>query len=133
MLIEQALKTYLEDQAGLTALLGDGKLYYGTAPQKVVAPYLVLTKISSVRLHSHSGNSHLARSRIQLSIFAETYTECKGIAVQLQTALQGKTGTVGDSPGVEIGSCLYDDETDGFDPGTGFHAVTVDYLIQHYD
>jgi hypothetical protein len=135
MYIEQALKTYLEAQAGLTALLGDGKIYYVTAPQQVTAPYLLMTKISSVRMHSHSGSSHLAKSRFQFTIYGAEgdggYKSCKDIAAQLKTALQGKTGNIGDSPGVDIGSCLYDDETDGYD--NGFLTLSVDYLIQHYD
>jgi hypothetical protein len=135
MLIEHALKSYLEDQVALAALLGDGKLYYGTAPQDVTAPYVTISKVSSPRKHSHQGSSHLAKSRIQFSIFgAENesgYNSCKAIAAQLQVALQGKTGNIGDSPGVEIYSSLYDDETDGYD--NGFLTLVVDYMIQHYD
>jgi hypothetical protein len=137
MFIEHALKTYLEAQAGLTALLGDSKLYYGTAPQDVTAPYLVMRKISSVRTHSHDGGSHLARSRMQFSIYGEHgaggYYACKQIAEQLRTALQGKTGNIGDSPYVYIGSSLYDDETDDYDSEKGLIILYVDYLIQHYD
>ncbi|MDD4986688.1 MAG: DUF3168 domain-containing protein [Dehalococcoidales bacterium] len=136
MLIEHALKTYLEDQAGLTALLGDSKLYYATAPQDVKSPYLVMTKISSVRTHSHDGDSHLARTRMQFSICGEIfggYYDCKMIAQQLRAALQGKTGLIGDAPGVEIGSCLYDDEVDSYDPDTGLFQIFVDYVILHYD
>jgi len=136
MLIEHALKTYLEDQAGLTALLGNSKLYYGTAPQDVTAPYLVMTTVSSIRTHSHGGDSHLARTRIQFSIYAEYaggYYACKQIAEQLRTALQGKTGSIGDSPGVYIGSSLYDDETDDYDSEKSLIILYVDYMIQHYD
>ncbi len=136
MIIEHALKTYLENQSGLTALLGNSKLYYGTAPQDVTAPYLVMNKISSVRTHSHDGDSHLARTRIQFTIcapFAGGYKDCKDIADQLRTALQGKTGSIGDSPGVEIGSCLYDNETDSYDSATDQMMLFVDYMIQHYD
>jgi len=136
MIIEHALKTYLEDQSGLTALLGNSKLYYGAAPQDVTAPYLVMNKISSARVHSHSGDSHLARTRIQFTIcasYAGGYKDCKDIADQLRTALQGKTGSIGDSPGVEIGSCLYDNETDSYDSNTDQIMLFVDYMIQHYD
>lgn len=136
MLIEHALKTYLEDQAALTALLGDGEIYYtGKVPQDVATPYIEMSKVSCVRKHSHQGNSHLARSRMQFTIYADSaaggYKDCKDIAAQLQTALQGKTGNIGDSPGVEIYSSLYDDETDGYD--NRFLTLAVDYMIQHYD
>jgi hypothetical protein len=130
MIIEHALKTYLEAQSGLTALISD-RLYYVTAPQDVTAPYLVMTKISAVREQCQAGSSHLARSRFQFTIVSETYRTAKLIAAQLQSALQGCVGNKGDSPGVYIYSCTYDNETDLYE--NDFHQLVLDFFISHED
>jgi hypothetical protein len=132
MYIEQALLTELGNAAALVALVGT-RIYYVRAPQDVTKPYIILTKISSVRNHAHDGSSHLAVSRFQLSIFATTYKETKDIAAQVQAALQAKSGNIGDSPYVETGSILYEDETDMFESDTGLYHCAVDYMVTHYD
>jgi hypothetical protein len=130
LIIEHALKTYLEAQSGLTALVSD-RIYYVTAPQDVDAPYLVMTKISSVREHCMAGSSHLAHTRFQLTIVSETYRTAKLIAAQLQDALQGISGLKGDDPGVYIYACHYDNETDLYD--NGFYQLALDFMISHED
>lgn len=132
MYIEQAILTELGNAAALVTLVST-RIYYVKAPQDVATPYIILTKISSVREHSHDGSSHLAKSRFQLSIFAETYKEVKDIAVQIQAALQAKSGNVGDSPYVAVGSIFYEDETDMYETDTGLYHTAVDYMVTHYD
>ncbi|MCK9569855.1 DUF3168 domain-containing protein [Candidatus Pacearchaeota archaeon] len=135
MLIEHALKTYLEAQAGLTALLGDGKIYYETAPQDVIAPYVTLSKDFCERTKSHDGDSHLAISRIQFSIFGVEkeggYKTCKAIAAQLKIFLHCKKGIIGDSPGVRIYSSFWDSENDNYN--SSLIELDVDYVITHYE
>jgi hypothetical protein len=132
MIIENALLTYLGAQGGLTALVST-RIYYVKAVQNTAYPYIVFFKVSSPRNHSYSGSSHLAESRFQFSIFAETYNETKSIAAQLQTALQGKTGNIGTSPGVDVGATFYSNETDMYEESTGLYHCALDFLILHYD
>ena len=91
MLIEQAIMTYLMAQSGITGLVGT-RIHYVQAPQDVEKPFLVVTKVSGIREHSHDGSSKLAHPRFQFSIFAETYSAAKAITSVLQAALQGYTG-----------------------------------------
>lgn len=132
MYIELAILTELGNASALTALVSN-RIYYVRAPQNVTTPYIVFFKVSSIRNHSHDGSSHLAVSRFQFSIFADTYKECKDIAVQIQSSLQGKSGNVGDSPYVAVGSIFYLDETDMYETDTGLYHVAVDYEVTHYD
>jgi hypothetical protein len=132
MIIEQALLTYLLTQGGLTAITST-RIYYSRAPQDVTEPYIVFFKVSSPRSHSYGGSSHLAESRFQFSIFADTYKETKDIAVQLQASLDCKTGNIGTAPGVDIGASFYDNETDLYEPETGLFHCALDFRILHYD
>ncbi len=130
MYIEQALLTYLLTQAGLTALVNE-KIYYVEAPQDIETPYIVMSKVSSVREHSHQGSSHLATARFQFSTYASSYYLAKQIAEQLQTALQGISGVKGTAPGVRIGSCLYDGESDFYEDETKLYHIAADYMVMH--
>ena len=128
MEIRQALKTYLLAQSGLKALIGQRLYYSGETPQTVQTPYVVMEKVSSLPTHSHDGNSHLDNTRIQFSIFADTIYETVLIAAQIKV-IDGFKGTMGTAPGVNVGSCFYDNEIDLFD--NGLHHLAVDYIIRH--
>lgn len=131
MLIEQALMTFLLAQSGITALVGD-RIHYARAPQDVASPYLVISKISGLREHSHDGSAHLASPRFQFSAFAETYGAAKVVITAVQEALQGYSGTMGGDDGVFVGGAFYEDEND-LDPGdgSGLFGVAADYIIWH--
>ena len=130
MLIEQGLMTYILAQSAITALVGQ-RVYFVQAPQDVTKPYIVVTKISGVREHSHDGSNHLARPRFQLSAFSTTYANAKSIASALQTALQGYKGTMGGTGGVAVGAVFYEDETDLYEENTGLYQVALDFFITH--
>jgi len=102
------------------------------APQDVEKPYLVVSKISGPREHSHDGAAGLAHPRFQLSAFSQTYSAAKAVIAAVQAALQGYSGTMGGDGGVVVGGAFYDDEND-LDPGdgTGLFGVAADYIIWH--
>lgn len=131
--IETALMTHLLAQSAVTALVAR-RIHYLKAPQNVGTPYIVVTKISGPRKHSHDGSSQLAHPRFQFSCFAKTYGGAKGVTAALQTALQGYSGTMGGGSGVAVGNVIYEDETD-LDPGENneLFGVGVDYIIWHKD
>jgi len=128
MIIENALHIHLLAQSGLTALIGQ-KLYYVTAPQTVVAPYVVFFKVSAVPEYCLTGHCGLINARFQFSIFADTYHETKLISRQIQLALQDKCNQViGGAGGVNV-SVQFENEQDLFEAGT-FHCP-VEYFIQY--
>ena len=127
MLIEEGLITYLLAQSGVTAYVGE-QIHFVHAPQNVTAPYIIIIKISGVREHSHDGSSELAHPRFQLSVFANTYSEVKGIASALQTVLQTYSGTMGS---VNVDVVFYDNEVDMYEQETGLYHTALDYIIWH--
>jgi len=128
MHIETALMTYLLAQSGITDICGE-RIYFARAVQDTVAPYLVLSKISSPRTMTHDGPDGLADARFQITAFAAKYGDAKQLTVAVQDALYGYQGTMGGDGGVYVFSCAYDDETD-LDPGEiGLFGVAADYII----
>lgn len=130
MLIEQGILNELVGTAGLTAIVGQ-RIYYVRAPQDVTLPYVVFFKVSGVREHSHEGASGLANPRFQISCFAETYYEAKQIAQQVQSALQGFSGTMGGDDGVSVNGSFYVNETDIYEEGTKLYHVALDFILWH--
>jgi len=133
MYIETALKTHLLSKTALTALVGQNIFYLGEVPQGVTEPYVVFFKVSTTREHSFSGSSQLARARFQFSVFSDSYYEAKQIVEQLQVALQGVTGNIGDSPYVNVGAILYENEQDLYETETKLYHIAVDYMITNTD
>ncbi len=129
MLIEQGLMTYLLAQSAITAIVSD-RIFFVKADQSVETPYIVITKVSGVREHSHDGSSHLAHPHFQLSIFSDTYSSCKSVATVLQTALQGYSGAMSDATAQAV---FYENETDTYESDTSLFQVILDYTIWHTD
>lgn len=130
MLIEQAILNELAGTAGLTAIVGQ-RIYYVKAPQDVTVPYVVLFKVSGVREHSHDGASGLGNPRFQVSCFAETYYQAKQIAQQVQSALQGFSGTMGGEGGTPVGASFYANEMDIYEEATKLYHVALDFMLWH--
>ena len=130
MLIEQALMTLLNATAALTAVTST-RIYFVKSPQDVTAPYVVVSKISSVRQHDHDGAAGLAQARFQFSCFATTYTVVKTMAAAIQSALQGYSGTMGGAGGVTVNGAFYEDETDFWEEESKLYHLALDFLLWH--
>lgn len=126
-MIEHALRSLLINDSEITEYVGE-RIYYVQAVQEVQPPYIVITKVSAPRVHSHDGYSNLANPRIQFSVLTETYHEAKLIARAIQRILQGYRGV---SEDVHIQMCLYMNEVDMFEEQSGLYHVAVDYEIFH--
>jgi hypothetical protein len=126
-MIEHAIHSILLDNTTLTALTST-RIYYLKAPQDVTLPYVVLTKISSLRFHSHDGKSDLCETRLQMSCFAETYYNSKQVADAVRGVLDAYSGT---SESVRIDSCLLINEQDLYESGDGIVHVALDFQIIH--
>jgi hypothetical protein len=124
-MIEHAIQSLVANDSTVAGLVDD-RIYYMTAPQDVSLPYIVIFKVSSVREHCHEGFSNLTHSRIQFSVFSETYYNGKQISDAIKTVLDGYKGT---SEGVAIHSSLFDGEGDGYAAETFY--ITLDFMIWH--
>jgi len=133
MLIEQALHDALLADATVTGLVGE-RVYYGKAKQDTVSPYIVITKQSAPRMHSHDGASGLVNARFTFEIYAVSYLSVKTIAAAIQSVLQGYSGTMGGAGGVYVNGCFYEDETDlSWELESDLHGLAVNYRLWHQE
>ena len=128
MEIETALINKLLATTAVTDLVGKKIHYAGDTPKNTTKPYIVIQKISAQRLHAHDGPCGLVNSRIQFSCFASTYLGAKAVCVAIQVALDGSKGVLS---GVNVGSCLYDNETDLYDQDYQVCGVEADYMVSY--
>lgn len=92
-MIEATLYTRLTTFAGLTALVNT-RIYPLICPQGVTYPAVVYQRISTEPRESCMvSDAGIARARIQITAWAETFTAAKAIADQVRQALQRWTTT----------------------------------------
>lgn len=84
-MIEEKLYQFL--RATLEPVIGD-RLYAVIAPQGVIAPFCVYRKVNVNKHYSQSGYSGLDTALIQVSCFAESYSEVKRLAELVVTELE---------------------------------------------
>jgi hypothetical protein len=91
---------YLRTDAGVIAAVGladDGaaKVYVGKAPQGVVAPYVVVTRVAEPPHHHYGGVVALASPTYQVLIVALSSVSTETIETALRTLIDGFTGAMG--------------------------------------
>jgi len=118
MSVEQALYDRLTGYAGLIALVGD-KIYAVTAPQGIIAPFVVFQKISPGRKYAMGGYVGIQETRFQISCFADNYETNKNIAGQVTAALESWTGA----------TVYQEGESDIFEKETERYHIPLDYKI----
>lgn len=118
-------------EEAITALLASvagGRRHWVRAPQSAARPYLVLNRISGIHDYTTQGASGYVASRVQIDVYADTYTAAKVTARQVVTALSGyRSGS--------IQGVFLDMERDlpAEDAGTVNHLfrVSLDFTIHH--
>ncbi len=123
--IQEALKTLLRDDADIAAVVGT-RVYPFPLRQTPVLPDITMQEISDV----HDPLLGVGHSRWQLTPWAETYLEARQVAFLIDFCLQRYKGN---SEGVEIISCHYQDKRDLYDPETGRYLCPVDIKLKYWE
>jgi hypothetical protein len=132
----------LRNYADLTALVPATKIFAIRGQQPTGGPYIVYREISSVPLDTKGDSistgadprikqrSILDTSRVQISVFAETYLEVENIAVEVRNALDREWGAV-PSPytsQISLDSCIFESAVDDYDDDYGSRGVYIKHL-----
>lgn len=125
-MIETAIRSILINDIAVSAITT--RCYPVMIPQAAQVPLILYQKVSGMRDHVLTGPTGLARPRIQVEAWAETYAGAKELGAAIRKALDGYIGT---AAGVEIGSCLIESERDIYESELGVHRVVQDYMIYH--
>ncbi|MDW9726304.1 DUF3168 domain-containing protein [Sinorhizobium meliloti] len=82
-------------EEALTALLASvagGRRYWGRAPQETAYPNIVLNKVDAVPNYHLQGASGFVSSRVQVDIYATTFTALTSTARAMKAILSGYKG-----------------------------------------
>lgn len=118
----EAVRTELVASPEVTALVGT-RIYPAVAPQNVVAPFVVLTTVSSTPTNAMSelASTRLNVARVQVDCYSKSYVEVHQVASAIDAVLANLTRP--DLTAIqEVSSDLYDDETQ-------LRRVSTDYLV----
>ena len=93
--LSEVMVARMNAQAGLTALIGAGsaaRLFPFRIPLNAALPAVAYQVIDSPLKKSHTGSSHLARSRVQFTCHGETLLQAEAVAAQIATCWDGVRG-----------------------------------------
>lgn len=127
------LRAHILDDSGVSSLV-DERMYPVMLPQNVTYPALSYNQVSGVRIYDLCGPTGRVKPRISINSWATTYAEVRSLADAVRQAIEGFTGTMGDSPGTPISDVKLDNEVDLFEDeaGTiGIYRVMQDYILSH--
>ena len=130
--LEAGLVSYLQNYAGLTALIST-RTYGMRIPQSATLPCLVVTRISTPRILTHQtsgATGDLISPRFQIDAWAETQSSTKSITEQVRAALNGKTGSIGSGGNaVTIRAALANEEAPTWEPESELYRTRSEYII----
>ncbi len=138
MALEPAILTYTK--AEITAV--SSRVYAITAPQGTARPYIVFSVISNVFSHAMGGDSGLMQTRVQFSVYGDTYASVKGVVEDLKAAyrnyIQGADlaasymGADEDGEGGHwVQTTLLTNEIDFYEEDTGLYHTALDVFFWH--
>lgn len=80
---------------GLLSTVASGKRHWGRAPAGTAAPYVVMNRIDGIPDYTMQGPSRLVSTRVQVDVYAATYTAARILGRQVATILSGyKNGSI---------------------------------------
>ena len=121
------LRTYLVLYVPLAVLVGPRVNPVGEG-QASVMPRVSYQQISQVALYSHSGDSGLYTTRVQINCVAEDEGQADQIAGVVRRLLSGYQGFWG---GTKVHSCFLANDVGDYQPAPLVYFRRIDFLITH--
>lgn len=101
-----------------------GHVYPQTVRAKVAAPYCTYSRITALEqttLDANGGTGNAINTRLQVDVWALSYSQAQALAVAVKAALKGWS----------VENVLLD-EQDLYEGDTGLHRVLLDLSIWHF-
>lgn len=128
---EGALCEVLLLDQDLTNLIGD-RLYSHPAPKEAAYPLISYQRISTIPRRNLDGRSDLSGVRIQLSVYAQTSTECATVSETAQDAADNYQGIANS---LDIKDISVDDSESGggvlYDEALGIYESVFDVIVTY--
>jgi len=133
MSFEDALWTYLTDDAGVAALVDD-RVYKNHLEEKTVLPAIAFFRVDAVRDYTYDAypdSSAYTTARMQFDCWSDKPSEAQDVGEAVLAALSGFSGYMG---AVLIGASFAVNEFDRYEPNSGKkNRRTIDFLISYQD
>ena len=121
-MLETSIKSHLET-------LASSRTHVLKLPNKPKYPALVYTPISErSNIFMDGGGAYKTEARIQVDVWAKTYSAAKTLATNLRNGIDGFAG---DLQGTAVGLVRINGGRDDFDNDAGLYRVSTDLII-HY-
>lgn len=127
--MEEALRTYLVADAGLSALVGE-RIIWNARPQGEALPCIVLQRITGSRDYHLMGRSGLVDSLVQADCWGSTWLSTKGVARALVEALDGVVLAPFQKAFVTSERDTFEVDDQG---GQGYHRTMIEFRVWHAD
>lgn len=135
--IELGLQALLLADPTIAAAVAD-RISAAPAPQNQTYPFITWQRISTPRVSSLGGPSHLASPTFQVDVYSDSreqrqggsgFIEARAIATAVRQALDGYDGLVGS----QRGNIALQDERDSVEDEPRIVRVSMDFKIWHQE
>lgn len=120
--LESVLYTRLAGQVALVS----SRIYPLILPQNPTYPAVTYQRIDSPHEGAMGADHDVARTRIQVDSWAETYAGAKAVATQVRLALDNWAS---EAVSPAIINAAFESDGDLYEEEVGVYRVTADYLI----
>lgn len=129
MSAEKAIYNLLSTNAALIAQVPAARIYASVIPLGTALPSIAYMLVSSIEETAIGLTSNRLRSRIQITVAANTYPKVKEVVALVVNACNHKQGTFN---GVQVDSVIKDVVGADFrDDDVGIFYSTIDFRIAH--
>lgn len=134
MSIEYVIRTLALADAMISTALAT-RWYPAPLPEPIpqssatIYPAVTYQQVSQVNVSSHQGNSNLATTRLQLSLWATLDDDGTSLRDEIKRVLRDYKGTV---EGDRIDRIEWANDVAMYDPTTQIHQRAIDLMVYHY-
>ena len=131
MALEPAILTYTKAQVTSVS----NRVYGVKAPIGVATPYIVFNVVSGDFVHSMGGDSGLAETRVQFSVFGDEYGVVKTVVEDLKKTYRNYIESGGALMGSAqwVQSTLLTNEVDMYEDDTNLYHTVLDIMFWHVE
>jgi meiotically up-regulated gene 157 (Mug157) protein len=120
MSLRDDIRQAIAGAAGVKTLVST-RVYWLRAPLSVVAPYVILSVVTEVRDMTLTGNVTLARARVQVDSYAESFNT----AVNLDTAIRAAMAAA------SAFACQHAIALEMFEDDARLYRISSEYSLFH--
>ena len=125
-MIDQSLRSLILAESSVTSLIASNAVYPQRLPQEVSKPAIVYRVMDGIESLTSGGVSALGRYQVDLTVFAEKYSEMREITQALVALFNGLTA---EQSGDLIQGCRIYNIVNDFEETLQLYSSTLDLVL----